>query len=156
MHNSAPQGRKAVSGMERPGVFQCLLLRSLDLPKAERDVFLLKEIKGNNLPEIAAILDISADEVSARWKRARREIDPVGDSDAVGESETIALSNACKPSWPARNRLSDLAGLLRLAPATAADQATLAFWAREKVLALVEAAQRTAPRVMVAASNIFR
>ncbi len=73
-----------MAGLESPGAFQCLILRALELPKAYRDVFLLKEIQGHGLTEIAAILGISTDTVMVRLKRARREIGHRGDSDAMG------------------------------------------------------------------------
>jgi RNA polymerase sigma factor (sigma-70 family) len=73
-----------MAGLESPGAFQCLILRALELPKAYRDVFLLKEIQGHGLSEIAAILGISTDTVMVRLKRARREIGHGGDSDAMG------------------------------------------------------------------------
>jgi DNA-directed RNA polymerase specialized sigma24 family protein len=69
--------------MEKPGVFQCSILRALELPKAYRDVFLLKEIQGHTFAEIAAILGISIDTALVRLKRARREIGHLGDSDAM-------------------------------------------------------------------------
>jgi DNA-directed RNA polymerase specialized sigma24 family protein len=73
-----------MAGLESPGAFQCLILRALELPKAYRDVFLLKEIQGHGLSEIAAILGISTDTVMVRLKRACREIGHGGDSDAMG------------------------------------------------------------------------
>jgi DNA-binding CsgD family transcriptional regulator len=82
-HGSAPPVQKPVSGMEQPGVFQCTLLRAFGLSKAYRDVFLLKEIKGYTLAEIAAILGISIDTALVRLKRARREIGHLDDSDAM-------------------------------------------------------------------------
>jgi len=69
--------------MEKPGAFQLSILRALDLPKAYRDVFLLKEIQGHTFAEIAAILGISIDTALVRLKRARREIGHLGDSDAM-------------------------------------------------------------------------
>ena len=35
--------RRPVSGFEQPGAFQCTILRALELPKAHREVFLLKD-----------------------------------------------------------------------------------------------------------------
>ena len=81
-HKSTPRVRKPSSGMEQPGVFQCILLRALELPKAYRDVFLLKEIQGHSLAEIAAILGISIDTALVRLGRARRAIGHLDDSDA--------------------------------------------------------------------------
>ena len=68
---------------EGPGVFQCVILRAFELRKGYRDVFLLKEIQGYSLGEIAAILGISIDTALARLKRARRAIGHLGDSDAM-------------------------------------------------------------------------
>lgn len=70
-------------GLERPGAFQCTILRALEMPKPYRDVFLLKEIQGYGLADIAAILGISIDTALLRLKRARREIGDMGDSDAM-------------------------------------------------------------------------
>ena len=81
-HPGSLRTRKPVSGLRRPGVFQCVILRALELPRAHREVFLLKEIQGHSLTEIAAFLGISIDTVRVRWKRARREIGHLGDSDA--------------------------------------------------------------------------
>jgi len=74
--------RKLASTLAKPGVFQLTLLRALELPRADREVFLLKEIQGYTLAEIAAILGISIDTALVRWKRARREFVHLGDSDA--------------------------------------------------------------------------
>jgi hypothetical protein len=73
--------RKPLSGMKAPGVFQCTLLRALELPKPYREVFLLKEIQGYTLAEIATLLGISTDTALLRLKRAHREIGAF-DSDA--------------------------------------------------------------------------
>ena len=78
-----PHTRKPAQGLEKPGVFQLTLLRALELLKAYREVFLLKEIQGYTLAEIAAILGISIDAAGARWERARRELVHLGDSDAI-------------------------------------------------------------------------
>ena len=86
MHNSSPKARKAVSG-EKPGAFQYTLLRAFALRKVDRDVFLLKEIQGHSEEEIAAILGISITTASVRLKRARREIDLLGDSDAWSRTQ---------------------------------------------------------------------
>src|SRR5579864_5423513 len=73
-HNSLPRARKPVSGMEQPGCFQLTLLRAYGLHKAYRDVFLMKEIQGHTLAQIAATLGISIDTALVRLKHARREI----------------------------------------------------------------------------------
>jgi len=83
MHTSLPGDGKAPSGMERPGIFQLTLSRAFGLSKAYRDVFLLKEIQGHTLAEIAAILGISIDTALVRWQRARREIGHWDDSGAT-------------------------------------------------------------------------
>ena len=82
-HNTLLQTRKSPSERESPGTFQCLLLRAFELPKSDRDVFLLQEIQGYSLTEIAAMLGISIDTATVRLKRARREIGHLGDSDAM-------------------------------------------------------------------------
>ena len=78
-----PHTRRLVPGLEKPGAFQRTLLRALELPKAYREVFLLKEIQGYTLAEIAATLGISIDAVGVRWERARRELVHLGDSSAM-------------------------------------------------------------------------
>jgi DNA-directed RNA polymerase specialized sigma24 family protein len=82
--HSLPHGRKPAPGLEQPGAFQCLLLRAISLPKAYREVFLLKKIQGYTFGEIAAILGISTEAALQRWKRAHREFLLLGDSDAIG------------------------------------------------------------------------
>ena len=69
------------SRFKQPGAFQCAILRALELPKAYREVFFLKEIQGHTLWEIAAILGITIDTARARWKRARRAIGHLGTTD---------------------------------------------------------------------------
>jgi len=82
-HTYSLPARRPVSGLERPGAFQCTILRAFELPKPYRDVFLLREIQGHSLAEIAAILGISIDTAMVRLKRARHEIGHLGDSDAM-------------------------------------------------------------------------
>jgi hypothetical protein len=86
-HPCSLRARKPVSGLQRPGAFQCTILRALELPRAHREVFLLKEIQGHTLTEIAAFLGISIDTARVRWKRARREIGHLGDSDAMQRAQ---------------------------------------------------------------------
>ena len=86
-HACSSRTRRPVSGLRRPGAFQCTILRALELPKAHREVFLLKEIQGHTLTEIAAFLGISIDTARVRWKRARREIGALGDSGAIGRAQ---------------------------------------------------------------------
>ncbi len=66
--------RKLAPPMDEPGAFQCFLLRALQLPQTHRDVFLLKEIQGHSVAEIAAILGITIETALLRLKRAGREI----------------------------------------------------------------------------------
>jgi RNA polymerase sigma factor (sigma-70 family) len=82
----SPAARRA-SAQEQPGAFQLTLLRALELPKGDREVFLLKEIHGHTLAEIAAILGISTETAIARWKRARRELVHLGDSGATERAQ---------------------------------------------------------------------
>ena len=85
-HARSLRRRRPVSGFEQPGAFQCTILRALELPKAHREVFLLKEIQGHTLAEIAAFLGISIATARLRWKRARREIGHVADSGIMGRA----------------------------------------------------------------------
>jgi len=80
---TAPVMRKPGSELERPGAFQCTILRAFELRKGYRDVFLLREIQGHTLAEIAAILGISIDTALARLKSAHREIGHRDNSDAM-------------------------------------------------------------------------
>jgi DNA-directed RNA polymerase specialized sigma24 family protein len=82
MHHP-PHLRGPAAEPEKPGTFQLTLLRALELPKACREVFLLKEIQGYTLSEIAAMLGISMETALLRWKRARREFMHLGDSGAM-------------------------------------------------------------------------
>jgi predicted DNA-binding protein (UPF0251 family) len=79
--------KRPASGLEKPGLFQCTILRALELPKAHREVFLLKDIQGHTFTEIAAILGISIETARVRLKRARREIGHLGDSGAMGREQ---------------------------------------------------------------------
>lgn len=80
--HSPPRVRKPLPEAEKPGAFQCTILKALELPKAYREVFLLKEIQGYTLAEIAAIVGISLDTALVRWNRARRDLRHLGNSDA--------------------------------------------------------------------------
>ena len=80
---STPGVQKTTPRMDQPGAFQLTLLRAYGLSKAYRDVFLLKEIQGHTLAEIAAKLGISIDTAMVRLQRARREIGHWDDSDAT-------------------------------------------------------------------------
>ena len=81
-HGPSPS-RKNARAVDGPGVFQCTLLRAFELRKSYRDVFLLKEIQGYSLAEIAAILGISIDTALARLERAQREIGSLNGSGAM-------------------------------------------------------------------------
>jgi len=77
----------AANGLDLPGAFQCTILRALELPKPHRDVFLLKDIQGHTLQEIAAILGISLETARMRLERARNEIGYPADPDGVGRAQ---------------------------------------------------------------------
>jgi RNA polymerase sigma factor (sigma-70 family) len=62
------------SGRDDKPSFQLLMLRAFLLPPACRDVFLLRDIQGYSLPEVAAALGISKDDVTKHLRRARREM----------------------------------------------------------------------------------
>ena len=81
------RSRRDVAGFDRPGAFQCTILRALELPRDHREVFLLKDVQGHTLTEIAAILGISIETARVRLNRARREIGHLGDSDAVERAQ---------------------------------------------------------------------
>ena len=85
-HACSLLGSRAVRGFDRPGAFQCTILRTLGLRKHHREVLLLNDIQGLTLKEIAAILGISIETARVRLKRARREIGHLGDSDATGHA----------------------------------------------------------------------
>jgi DNA-directed RNA polymerase specialized sigma24 family protein len=74
LRHSSLEASEALAHLDAPGAFQCLLLRSLELPESYRDVFLLKDVQGHSMAEIAARLGITVEAAWARLKRARREI----------------------------------------------------------------------------------
>lgn len=74
---------KPVLGLDQPSVFQYTILRALELRRSHREVFLLKDIQGHTLQEIAAILGISTETARLRLMHARREIGYLGDSDVT-------------------------------------------------------------------------
>jgi len=86
-HAPALRARKDVSGFDQPGVFQCTILRALELPRPHREVFLLRDIQGHTLQEIAAILGISIETARVRLERARREIEQLADTNARGRAQ---------------------------------------------------------------------
>ena len=53
---------------------QLTLLRALLLPAPRRDVFLLKEIQGFTLPEVATVLGITKEDARKHLRRAKREM----------------------------------------------------------------------------------
>lgn len=61
-------------GGDQTNLFQLTLLRALLLPAPRRDVFLLKEIQGFTLPEVATVLGITKEAVRKHLRRARREM----------------------------------------------------------------------------------
>jgi DNA-directed RNA polymerase specialized sigma24 family protein len=63
-----------IPGQDASRSFQLILLRALLLPAPRRDVFVLKEIQGFTLPEVAAALGISRDDVKKHLRRAQREM----------------------------------------------------------------------------------
>ena len=83
----SPRATRTVSGLDQPGAFQCTILRALELPAAHRDVFLLREIQGHTLQEIAGILGITLETARGRLMRARREMGRVCDSDTTGRAQ---------------------------------------------------------------------
>ena len=82
-HASTLRAGKSSSGFDQPGAFQCTILRALELPRPHREVFLLGDIQGHTLQEIAATLGISIETARVRLQRARREIGYLADSDAT-------------------------------------------------------------------------
>jgi DNA-directed RNA polymerase specialized sigma24 family protein len=54
--------------------FQLTLLRAMLLPAPRRDVFLLKEIQGFTLPEVAKLLGITKEAVRKHLRRAMRQM----------------------------------------------------------------------------------
>jgi DNA-directed RNA polymerase specialized sigma24 family protein len=87
MAHASPDTGRSRLGLDLPGAFQCMILHALELTKAQRDVFLLKEVQGYTLQEIAAILGISIETAQVRLMRACREIGHLGDSDAVERAQ---------------------------------------------------------------------
>ena len=63
-----------------------MLLRAFELPKAYREVYLLKEVQGHNLGDIAATLGISVDTVRARLERDRPTIGRLDNSGAMEQA----------------------------------------------------------------------
>ena len=63
-----------IPGEDSNRSFQLTMLRAFLLPPACRDVFVLKEIQGFTLPEVAAVLGISKDDVTKHLRRAHRQM----------------------------------------------------------------------------------
>jgi RNA polymerase sigma factor (sigma-70 family) len=57
--------------------FQLTMLRAWLLPPRCRDVFVLTEIHGYTLPEVAEVLGISKDDIKKHLRRALRKIQSV-------------------------------------------------------------------------------
>jgi len=67
-------GASAKPGEEAVAPIQLTMLRAFLLPPACRDVFVLRDIQGYTLPEVAAVLGISRKVVNRHLRRARREM----------------------------------------------------------------------------------
>lgn len=63
-----------IPGEDTSPSFQLTLLRALLLPEPRREVFLLKDIQGLTLPEVATLLGISKDDARKHLRRARRDM----------------------------------------------------------------------------------
>ena len=61
-------------GAEPNQLFQLTMLRALLLPHRCRDVFVLSEIHGYTLPEVATVLGITKDKAKKQLRRALREM----------------------------------------------------------------------------------
>ena len=66
--------QRVIPGRETSSLFQLTLLRAFLLPPARRDVFVLMEIQGYELPEAAAVLGISENDVARHLRRALRDM----------------------------------------------------------------------------------
>ena len=63
-----------IPGEDTSPSFQLTLLRALLLPEPRREVFLLKEIQGLTLPEVATLLGITKDDARKHLRRAKRDM----------------------------------------------------------------------------------
>ncbi len=63
-----------IPGEDASRSFQLTMLRAFLLPQPRRDVFVLKEIQGFTLLEVADVLGISEDDVRKHLRRALREM----------------------------------------------------------------------------------
>ena len=68
------RGVALTPGQDEEPSFQLTMLRAFLLPVACRDVYVLKDIQGYTLPEVATVLGISKDEATKYLRRARREM----------------------------------------------------------------------------------
>jgi RNA polymerase sigma factor (sigma-70 family) len=71
-HTSDASAVKPREGTDR--LFQLTMLRALLLPPRCRDVFVLTEMHGYTLPEVAEVLGISKGDVKKHLRRALREL----------------------------------------------------------------------------------
>lgn len=67
-------GASPKPGEEAVAPIQLTMLRAFLLPPACRNVFVLRNIQGYTLPEVAAVLGIRRSEVTRHLQRARREM----------------------------------------------------------------------------------
>ena len=68
------RGTSVIPGEDARRSFQLTLLRAFLLPERRRDVYLLKEIQGFTLHEVAALLGISKDDARKHLRRAKRDM----------------------------------------------------------------------------------
>jgi RNA polymerase sigma factor (sigma-70 family) len=74
-YSTAAASVKPGEGPDR--LFQLTMLRALLLPPRSRDVFVLTEMHGYTLPEVAKVLGISKDDVKKHLRRALREMESI-------------------------------------------------------------------------------
>lgn len=70
MNSDGPDGRYSTD----QGVFQKLVMHAFGLPPSRREVFLLCDVKGLTIPEVAVLLGISSTMVRTGLAQARREV----------------------------------------------------------------------------------
>jgi RNA polymerase sigma factor (sigma-70 family) len=73
--SDATSSVKPGEGVDR--LFQLTMLRALLLPPRCRDVFVLTEMHGYTLPEVAKMLGISKDDAKRHLRRALREMQSI-------------------------------------------------------------------------------
>jgi Sigma-70, region 4 len=61
-------------GGDHDRLFQLTMLHAFLLPPRSRDVYVLTEMHGYTLPEVAKVLGISKDDAKKHLRRARREM----------------------------------------------------------------------------------